>query len=112
MTKKPPRICPECGGDRYLARRADRDLERSYEMQRAARRMAAEAGVAKFQMDILKMDHEQRTAGMQRKITKQARVIRRLEERVKELGGKPYDGAISRDQTAPGAEFDEEAGAA
>lgn len=103
------RVCPECGGDRWKAREAERNFERAYRQRREAERIAEENGLLRYKLALAEREAAETAGLFQRKITRQARVIRRLEERLKAAGHKPYEGAKLGD-TAPGADYD--AGAA
>jgi hypothetical protein len=105
MAEKIPRVCPECGGDRYMAHEGKNYFDLALRHGIKAEGIARENGLLRYKLSIAESDASERVSGMQRKVIRQARVIRRLEERVKQLGAKPYEGA-TLDETAPGAEYD------
>lgn len=94
------RVCPECGTDRYLAERHDRLLQRREYLQRSVERLARENGLLSFRLKDAHAWAEEQRAGLQRKVTRQARVIRRLEKRISALGEKPHEG-VALHETAP-----------
>lgn len=103
--RKTPRICPECGGDRWKAREAERNREAAYRQRREAEKIAEENGLLRYKLRLAEREAAETAGFFQRKITRQARVIRRLEERLKALDSKPYEDA-GLGETAPGAEYD------
>jgi hypothetical protein len=99
------RVCPECGGDRYRARMAQRDLEAAQRHRRSAEDIARENGLLRYKLAVAETELRDSQSLQQRKIVRQARAIRRLEEKLRKRGEKPYEGA-SLDETAPGAEHE------
>ena len=103
--EKIPRVCPECGGDRERARNAQRDLESARRHREVAERFARENGLLRYKLTVTEADLREAASLYQRKIVRQARAIRRLEEKLRLRGEKPYEGA-KLEETAPGAELE------
>jgi predicted RNase H-like nuclease (RuvC/YqgF family) len=101
---KPERICPHCGSDRWIASNAQRLYSRLHRKTKDAEKLAREIGLLTYQLESAQAEMREVQSLLQRKITKQARVIRRFEERLRTLKKKPYEG-MGHD-TAPAAEYD------
>jgi hypothetical protein len=69
-----------------------------------AENLARENGLLRYQRDTAQAAAREAQSLLQRKVVRQARVIRRLEERLRALNAKPYEGAEF--ETAPGVECD------
>jgi vacuolar-type H+-ATPase subunit I/STV1 len=100
----PPRVCPECGADRWKARDAVRTYERLRQKTRDVEKLARENGLLTYQLAEARQAVSEVQSRLQRKIVKQARVIRKFEERLREAKQKPYEGMGF--DTAPAAEYD------
>ncbi len=100
---QPPRVCEECGADRWFARDASRTRENLDTKIRDVEDLARSNGLLTYRLKEAEAKNARSQSQMQRKIIKQARVIRRLEVRLK--GQAPYKGA-KPGETAPGAEYD------
>jgi hypothetical protein len=113
MTKEesPPRVCPECGADRWKMRDATRLVEANLRLNEQVERLAARNGVLSHQLEVIALEHREHFSRGARKIARQARVIRRLEAKLREHGVPPYQGAPI-DQTSTGAEYDTRVGEA
>ncbi len=85
------RTCGECGSDTYLAAMADRMRDARYRAERRAEQVARENGLLIAQVKWAREDNQDQIRGLQRKVRKQADVIRRLERRLREQGVKPHD---------------------
>jgi hypothetical protein len=70
-----------------------------------AEQMAARAGIDGLRQRLEHPEHKDHAARLQRKIQRQARVIVRLEARLRALGARPYADA-PLGETAPAAEYD------
>jgi hypothetical protein len=70
---------------------------------RDAEDLARSNGLLTYRLKEAEAENARAQSQMQRKIVRQARVIRRLEGRLK--GQAPYEGA-GPGETAPGAEYD------
>jgi hypothetical protein len=103
-----PRQCPECGCDRWRARDADRTSERLRQKARDAEELARANGLLRYQLAEAQAGVKEVQSRLQRKIIRQARVIRRMEERLRHAGRKPYEGA-PLGESAPGVEYDADA---
>jgi hypothetical protein len=53
-------------------------------------RQAARAAVAEAQMKLMRVDHLDEMAWLQAKVARQRDTIKRLEDRIRALGGLPY----------------------
>ena len=88
------RVCPRCGTDRWVAERFDRLRARKAHLERQIDRLARDNGLLSYRLqDAEAWAAEQRSA-LQRKVTRQARVIRRLERRLLERGEQPHEGIV------------------
>ncbi len=102
------RQCSECGCDRWVARDAERARDRAQRAMEEAERMAAKAGVDSLRQKLAHEEDRDRVSRLQRKIQRQARVIVRLEARLRALNTRPYaDSPLG--ESAPAAEYDAEA---
>jgi hypothetical protein len=75
-------------------------------LRQAAEEIARENGLLRFKLSTAEAEIEATRNLMQRKVTRQARVIRRMEDKLRELRKKPYEGMGF--ETTPGAEYDAE----
>lgn len=100
------RVCPNCGTDRYQAERADRLRARKEHLEREVERLARENGLLIFRLRDAEHWAGERVAALQRKLTRQARVIRRLENRLLKRGEQPHEG-VTPDQAAPVSDIPE-----
>jgi hypothetical protein len=102
------RQCPECGCDRWVARDAGRARDRAERTMEEAEKMAARAGVDYLRQKLARAEDRDHVSRLQRKIQRQARVIVRLEARLRALNAKPYtDSPVG--ENAPAAEKDADA---
>lgn len=114
---KTPRVCPECGSDTYFAENFDRIRDKSYAVEERMKRMAAQHAIAEANHVIRDLDRTNEKAWLARKSSEQAKVIRHLEQRLRDHGIKPYGPAdtavsstavssqpspVSHDQVGPG----------
>lgn len=104
---EPLRQCPECGCDRWKHREAERSTDRRYQLERDAEKLAARNGVLSFQNASQEVSHREHMSRALRKIQRQARVIVRLEKRLRDLKVKPYEES-PLGESAPAAEYDVE----
>lgn len=102
-----PRQCPECGCDRWQMRDAARKHEYALRMEREVNKLAARNGVLSWQIKAKDEEHRDHMGRALRKIQRQARVIKRMEERLRALNARPYEGA-PLGENAPAAEYDAE----
>jgi hypothetical protein len=102
---RPSRICPECGGDRWRAKEAQRAMEAAQRMVARAEELARENGLLRFKLAHATAEAQEHQGWLQRKIVRQARAIKRLEARLRSLGDRPHEDASFADTTT-GAEFD------
>ena len=82
-----PRICPECGSDIYRASHYEDLMEARDRHWRENQKQAVE--ILRQKLTIAELEDERRTRG--RKVEMQRRRIKRLEEKIRTLGGKPHD---------------------
>lgn len=109
MTEQPPRQCPECGCDRWKMRQADRLYDANLNLHESLKKAAAENGILKYQATLAEAEHRAHTSRLSRKVIKQARVIVRLEARLRALKQRPYEDA-PLGETAPNAGYDQHDG--
>ena len=83
-----PRICPECGSDVWKARDYD-SLLRARDRHHATNRQQA-IEILALKLRVAELEERERDRG--RKVQKQSRIIRRLEERLRAVGSRPYEG--------------------
>lgn len=102
------RVCPHCGTDRYKAARLDRRENAMRARDREFTKVASENGVLRATVSIARAEGREVREGMQRKLNRQAKVIRRLEKRLLELGKQPHEGVPPWD-TQPVSDFPETA---
>ena|SRR5688572_4424018 len=100
-----PRVCPECGADRYKMRDANRIYDNARRAQADAERLAQKNGLLTYKNQIAEREAKERMSSLQRKIARQARVIVRLEERLRFINRPPYENAPI-EETSTGAEYD------
>lgn len=81
------RICPECGADTWRAAGYDEMREARDRHWNIARQQAIE--VLTLQARVAELEDERRNRG--RKVERQRRTIRRLEEKLHLLGAWPHD---------------------
>lgn len=101
----PPRVCPECGADRWKMKDASRTFERLSAKTRDVEKLARENGLLRYKLEIAEAEYRDHQSHQSRKIVRQARVIKRLEERLRAAGVRPYEGA-GLGEVSTGAEFD------
>lgn len=82
-----PRICPECGSDIYRASHYEDLMLARDRFHRETQKQALQILALRLEVGTLK--DERRYRG--RKVEMQRRTIRRLQEKVKKLGGAPHD---------------------
>lgn len=68
-------------------------------------KLARDNGLLRFRLETQKADAQEHQSSQARKIIRQARVIKRLEERLRAAGQRPYEGA-KIEETSTGAEYD------
>jgi hypothetical protein len=101
---RPVRVCPHCGADRWKMRDSNRIYEESQRKGRDAEKLARENGLLRYRLETAEAKAREAQSRLQRKIVKQARVIRRFEERWAKLGKPPYEGEGFN--TSTGSEYD------
>lgn len=102
---KQPRVCPECGCDRWLTRDAALTAQRLSMKTRHAEDLARENGLLTYRLKTIEAEMRDLHSALQRKIVRQARAIRRFEERLRGLREKPW-AMHTIGETVPGAECD------
>ena len=107
MSDRVPRVCPECGGDRYLARDAQRNLEAAQRHHLTAEKIARENGLLRYRLTVAQAETHETRSQLQRKIVRQSRAIQSLEAKLRKHGQQPYRDA-KLGETAPGAETEAE----
>lgn len=100
------RVCPHCGTDRYKAQRADRRVARMEAIEADRERLARENGVLLANNVLARAEGEEVRRALQRKVNRQAKVIRRLERKLIELGKQPHEG-VGPWEAAPVSDFAE-----
>lgn len=91
------RVCPHCGCDRWKVERLDKTMARMVALDRERERLAQENGLLRSEAVLAKAQGEGVRRAQQRRVQRQARVIRRLERRLLELGQQPHEGASLHD---------------
>lgn len=91
------RVCPHCGCDRWKAERADKLAARMVSTERERTRLAQENGVLRSEAHLARELGQEVRNAMQRRIQRQARVIRRLEQKLLDAGRQPHDDATLGD---------------
>lgn len=84
------KICPECGTNGTEKWYYDQILKEKLEIGQTIRRMSAQHGVDKAVWEMDRISLTESMKWMQRKVNKQAKVITRLEEKLKKLNTQPY----------------------
>lgn len=102
------RVCPHCGTDRYKAQRLDRRENAMRARDREFDKLARENGVLLAQARVARAEGAEVRRGMQGKLNRQAKVIRRLEKKLLDLGQQPHAGAKPW-ETQPVSDFEEAA---
>lgn len=82
--------CSDCGTSEYDQRMLGRYYTTLLNRNREVERQAARAAVAEAQMQMMKVDHADEKAWLQSKVARQRDTIKRLEDRIRALGGLPY----------------------
>lgn len=103
-----PRVCEHCGSDTYKAENFDRVRDSLTKYRERCENLARRNGLLQVRLEISGADAVEERAGLQRKVNRQARVIRRLEDRLRKLGRKPHEG-VSPGETSPVMQADEAA---
>lgn len=93
------RICRECGADTWKASNYDELVAARDRHWKTNREQAIE--ILTLKLRVAELEEHERTR--QRKTVRQARVIRRLEDRLRELNQFPYEG-FGLGETAPVAQ--------
>lgn len=94
------RVCEHCGSDTYRSDNFDRVITRSHRLESENRKLAAANGIHAAHARMRGLEHDDRIAGFQRKVQQQARVIRRLEKKIRDLGSAPHEG-VTPSETSP-----------
>jgi hypothetical protein len=90
-------------------RESERNYDRRLQLERDVERLAAQNGLLSYRLRAQAEAHRDHMGRALRKISRQARVIRRLEERLRALNARPYEDA-PMGETAPAVEHDVEHG--
>lgn len=85
------RPCPECGGDLWKSRDYARVLRDLGYQRREAEKLAAENGILRSQARMREVALKDSNSAHQQKIARQAKAIRRLEEKLRKRGERPYE---------------------
>lgn len=104
-SESPPRQCPECGCDRWAMRDAQRRMDLTSFLYRRVEKLAADNGLLTYRLKVIEIEHRDALSRVSRKIVRQARVIVRMEAKLRALKAKPYEGA-PLGESAPAAEYD------
>lgn len=84
------RVCPECGSDPWFSQEFPRVRDENHALRNRLVVSAKEHAAEKMLWDIERMEMEEWKRSNSRKVSRQTRVIRRLEKRLRELGAFPY----------------------
>lgn len=81
-------ICPECGADEYVTKAGHELLRQANDRFRRSNTAQA-IEIARLKLDVMEL--QDRDNNRDRKVRNQARVIVRLENRLRALGKRPYE---------------------
>lgn len=102
------RVCPECGSDVWQARNHHRTVEENFRLRQWIESDAAKHAVQVARLKLQVMEATESQRGLQRKKDRQSRVIRRLEDRLRERGQRPYEHVVRPDHTHEGVPLPDE----
>lgn len=97
-----PRECPECGSDIFKATDYDKLLSENLEIGSRFKRLNADHALEKAQWWLSQIKLEESMKYMQQKTKKQTAALRKLEERIRVLGRRPYDRPKNAADLEPG----------
>lgn len=84
------RECPECGSDPWLSREFPRVRDENAALRKRLVIQAREHAAAKELWEIERLEWREWQRANSRKTSRQAKVIRRLEKRLRDSGRFPY----------------------
>lgn len=87
-----PRVCPHCGVDRFAAARLDRQRATLDWKTRQVEELAQQNGLLRHCAYEAQHEASERMSFLQRKVSRQARALRRLERKLLARGEEPYEG--------------------
>jgi predicted RNase H-like nuclease (RuvC/YqgF family) len=93
------RVCEHCGSDRYFAEQFPRLRDINAQLHRRVERVHSQAAVNEARLEMQLMETAEEKRWLQAKVRKQARVIRRLEEKMRERGRPAHEGAVDNEPT-------------
>lgn len=85
------KICPDCGNDPFKQYDYDRMHKENGRLVRRIREQAAEHAVEKAQAWLTAVRHEEETKYLQSKVRKQSVMLKKFEDKIKQLGERPYE---------------------
>lgn len=85
------KVCPDCGSDPFKQYDYDKMMKENGRLIRRIREQAAEHGVEKAQAWLTAVRHEEETKYLQSKVRKQSVMLKKLEDKIKKLGERPYE---------------------
>lgn len=85
-----PKHCPECGADPFKQYDYDKMQAENMEVRSRFKSMSANHGLLQAQWTLKELGLVESMKSLQRKVGKQATVIKRLEEKLRKLGKQPY----------------------
>lgn len=82
--------CSRCGCNRPFHDNVEKAMQNNWRVHQEFKKQAAAHAmiVAERELKIMKMEEEQKW--LQQKVKKQAAHLRKLEEKIRKLGGEPY----------------------
>lgn len=84
------KLCPDCGSDPFKQYDYDKMVKENGRLVRRLSEQAALHGVEKAQAWLGSVRHEEETKYLQSKVRKQAAMLKKLEDKIKKLGERPY----------------------
>jgi ssDNA-binding Zn-finger/Zn-ribbon topoisomerase 1 len=83
--------CPECGTSGWMHRDAERQRDQLRWMYFDVERLARDNGKLRYELDVAREADKREGAYLRRKVVKQAKVISKLEGKLRKRGQQPYD---------------------
>lgn len=82
--------CPECGADDYVQKYYDKLCNEQLRVSKLYKDMRAHHGLREAEWELERISITEGMKSLQRKTQKQAKVINRLEEKLRALRQQPY----------------------
>lgn len=84
-------ICPECGAEPFKTQNYDKVVKERDESNRWYKKISADHGLEKAEWRIKEIELTETIKHTQRKTVKQAKVIQKLEDKLRRLKQRPYE---------------------